>query len=194
MPRKSNSCAGIAGEVTSSDLDEDTLQELSMSNRMVKAMFESSAPKYKFGGSGSNLALNSSKEDVRKPVMKQSAKPKEERKWVLDSINKFFDVIVEEEDEEDEENEENEDSDITDDDDYEYEDDEDEKEDEPVVSPEEKPGYRSSTKMRSLLGSVMGKLSSSTSNLSTTNLVSSLKRNLGSQISIRASNQDLSSP
>merc|ERR1712087_952659 len=71
-------------------------------NKMVKAMFEQNAPKYKFGGSGSSLNIdNKSKENLNKPgpVMRPSAKPKEERKWVLDSINKYFDVIVEEEEE-----------------------------------------------------------------------------------------------
>merc|ERR1712210_322292 len=93
---------------------------------MGKAMFEQqTAPKYKFGGSGSNLSLNSSKEEVSsRPVMKKSAKPKEERKWVLDSINKYFDVIVEEEEEE-----EGEDEPMSgDDNDYEYSDDDDESE------------------------------------------------------------------
>ena len=32
--------------------------------------------------------------------MRPSLRPKEERKWVLDTINQYFDVIVEEEDEE----------------------------------------------------------------------------------------------
>ena len=35
--------------------------------------------------------------------MRPSQKTTEERKWVLDTINKYFDVIVEEENEEDEE-------------------------------------------------------------------------------------------
>ena len=38
--------------------------------------------------------------------MRPSQKTKEERKWVLDTINKYFEVIVEEEDEEKEEEEE----------------------------------------------------------------------------------------
>ena len=39
------------------------------------------------------------------PVMRPSQKTKEERKWVLDTINKYFDVIVEEEEEREEEEE-----------------------------------------------------------------------------------------
>ena len=34
--------------------------------------------------------------------MRPTVKAKEERKWVLDTINQYFDVIVEEEDEEEE--------------------------------------------------------------------------------------------
>ena len=192
--RRSNSCVGIAGEVTNSTLDEETLQEVSVSNRMVKAMFESSAPKYKFGGSGSNLSLNSSKEDLRTtPVMRPSAKPKEERKWVMDSISKYFDVIVEEEDEEEEysEDEEGSDNDYGDENDDDYDDDDDDVEDVKVPA-EEQPGYKSSNRMRTMLGSVMSKLSSSSTNLNQSNMVTSLKRNLGSQISLRTSTQDLS--
>ena len=35
--------------------------------------------------------------------MRPSQKASEERKWVIDAVNKYFDVIVEEEEEEDEE-------------------------------------------------------------------------------------------
>merc|ERR1711892_824266 len=103
--RRANSCIGVTGERLPGDLDEETMMEVSVTNKMVKAMFEQNAPKYKFGGSGSNLSLNNSNENVNKkgPVMRPSAKPKEERKWVLDSINKFFDVIVEEEENSEEE-------------------------------------------------------------------------------------------
>merc|ERR1719472_255362 len=86
--RRTNSCSGVSGERVLDELDTDTMAEVSVTQKMVKAMFEQqTAPKYKFGGSGSNLSLNSSKEEVSRPVMKKSAKPKEERKWVLDSIN-----------------------------------------------------------------------------------------------------------
>merc|ERR1711902_114226 len=111
---------------------------------MVKAMFEQqTAPKYKFGGSGSNLSLNNSKEEVNKPVMRKSAKPKEERKWVLDSINKYFDIIVEEEEEE------------------EYDEDDEEEMDEVEDDNEEQSNYQSTTKMRGLLSSVVSKISGS---------------------------------
>ena len=46
------------------------------------------------------------------PVMRPSQKTKEERLWVLDTINKYFDVIVEEEDEEEKEDVDDEDDSI----------------------------------------------------------------------------------
>ena len=59
--------------------------------------------------------------------MRPSLRPKEERKWVLDTINQYFDVIVEEEDEEPN-SEEPDDEDSSDDDSIdslsEYDDDE----------------------------------------------------------------------
>merc|ERR1711952_463153 len=62
--RRTNSCIGVSGERLPSDLDEETMAEVSVTNKMVKAMFEQNAPKYKFGGSGSNVSLNGSKDDV----------------------------------------------------------------------------------------------------------------------------------
>merc|ERR1712181_129163 len=155
---------------------------------MVKAMFEQqTAPKYKFGGSGSNLSLNSSKEEVSKPVMKKSAKPKEERKWVLDSINKYFDVIVEEEEEE------GEDEPMSDNDsDYEYSDDDDESEYEYSEEDEEVeevtsagPGFQSTSKMRGLLSSVVANISGSRGNLGRQEILSSMKQNQGGRSNLR---------
>ena len=37
------------------DLDEEAMAELKASNQQIKAMFEASAPKYKYGGSGDSL-------------------------------------------------------------------------------------------------------------------------------------------
>merc|ERR1712106_734958 len=150
--RRANSCIGVTGERLPEDLDEETMMEVSVTNKMVKAMFEQNAPKYKFGGSGSNLSLNNSKENVSKPVTRPSVKPKEDRKWVLDSINKYFDVIVEEDEEgnsegEDEEYSEDDDiEDISDMNDVENEDIED--------SNESMARFKSTTKMRGLLHSV----------------------------------------
>ena len=52
----------MSGEKSGLDLDDDTMEEVSMTNSMIKAMFESSAPKYRYGGaagSAENLACNS---------------------------------------------------------------------------------------------------------------------------------------
>ena len=37
------------------DLDDEAMAELKASNQQIKAMFEASAPKYKYGGSGDSL-------------------------------------------------------------------------------------------------------------------------------------------
>ena len=192
--RRANSCSGVSGERVLDELDTDTMAEVSVTQKMVKAMFEQqTAPKYKFGGSGSNLSLNGSKEEVSsRPVMKKSAKPKEERKWVLDSINKYFDVIVEEE-------EEGEDEPMSEDDsDYEYSDDDDESEYEYSEEDEEveeatpaEPGFQSTSKMRGLLSSVVANISGSRGNLGRQEILSSMKQNLGSRSNLRASSSQL---
>merc|ERR1719445_1202455 len=103
--RRSLSSAAVSGEKSGLDLDDDTMEELSLTNSMIKAMFESSAPKYRYGGaagSAENLACNSGsssrpKSVVGGPVMRPSVRAREERKWVVDTVNKYFDVIVEDE-------------------------------------------------------------------------------------------------
>ena len=194
--RRTNSCIGVSGERLTEDLDEEVMAELSVSNKMVKAMFEQNAPKYKFGGSGSNLSINGSKEDLSKkgPVKRPSVKPKEDRKWVLDSINKYFDVIVEEEEEPHDEDEEYEDE-LSDE--YDSEDDEfsessnDADEDIEGFENTEDNNYQSTSKMRGLLSSVVNKISGSVGNLAQRDLMNSLKQNLGSQINLRSSNSNL---
>ena len=163
------------------DLDEKTLTDLSASNRMVKAMFETSAPKYKFGGSG--IIHKDPEIQSKKKVL--PPKSQENRKWVLDSINKYFEVIAEEEDDEDDEDDEE---------------DEDKSENEESSEIEEtlptkveaESSYKSSSKMRGLLCSVASRLTGSVSNLSAGDVMQTLKKNLGSQINLRASNKDLS--
>ena len=154
-------------------------------------MFEENAPKYKFGGSGSKVNVSSSKENVnRNVVTRPSVKPKEERKWVLDTINKYFEVIVEEEDEENEEDydEDDEDDEYSDDSEYsEYEEEEEEYETEMTSEK-----FQSTTKMRGILTSVVSKISGSVGNLAKKDLMQNLKQNLGSQINLRTSNNNLS--
>jgi hypothetical protein len=53
--RRSLSSTGVAGESRTIDLDEEVMGDLSVSNSMVRAMFEANAPKYKFGGSSEKL-------------------------------------------------------------------------------------------------------------------------------------------
>ncbi|CAB4060588.1 unnamed protein product [Lepeophtheirus salmonis] len=88
-----NSDKLISGRTPSTaDLDNEVLEGLSKSNSAIKAMFEASAPKYKFG---QKLTLaEEEKSKVHKPKRQEK---KESRQWVLDSVNKYFDVIVEEE-------------------------------------------------------------------------------------------------
>ena len=113
--------------------------------------------------------------------MRPSLRPKEERKWVLDTINQYFDVIVEEEDEEPN-SEEPDDEDSSDDDSIdslsEYDDDE-----MPVEEYEEpnNAGYKSSNRMRSLLSKAASNVTNSQTNLA---CLSKLKQNLGSRISL----------
>merc|ERR1719362_1250968 len=176
--RRTNSCIGVSGERLTEDLDEEVMAEVSISNKMVKAMFEQNAPKYKFGGSGSNLSLNSSKENLsgKGPVKRPSVKPKEDRKWVLDSINKYFDVIVEEEEEPEDEDDEY-DEEYSEE--YDSEDDEDSEsgKDEHILDNENN-NYQSTSKMRGLLSSVVNKISGSVGNLARGDLMNSLKQNL----------------
>lgn len=192
--RRTNSCIGVNGERLPSDLDQETMAGVSVTNKMVKAMFEQNAPKYKFGGSGSNVSLNGSKDNVNRigPVMRPSAKPKEERKWVLDSINKFFDIIVEEEEEDEEYDQEEYYEDENSD--YEYCDSESEYseyDNEIEAVNEEQNNYQSTNKMRGLLSSVVSKISGSIGNLAQKDLMHSLKQNLGSQMNLKKSNTKL---
>ena len=174
------------------DLDDETMAEVSMTNKMVKAMFEQSAPKYKFGGSGSNLSLNTSTENVSKPgpVTRPSVKPKEERKWVLDTINKYFDVIVEEEEEMDEEDESYEEE--YEEDSSEYSEEEYDEDVEDDVEDEDQPNnFQSTSKMRGMLSSVVSRISGSVGNLAQKDIMQSLKQNLGSQINLKLSSTNL---
>ena len=118
------------------------------------------------------------------PVMRPTVKAKEERKWVLDTINQYFDVIVEEDDEE--ESDEDSDSDESIESLSEYEDEEEMDDDEEIQ------GYKSTNRIRSMLTRAAANVSNSQSNLASIN---KLKQNLGSRISlggIRQSVENLS--
>merc|ERR1712168_1048677 len=88
------------------DLDEETMVEVSKSRSAIANMFESQGPKMTFGG-GERKAEATVEPPKPKPAPKKKEDgPMNERKWVFDTIQKYFDVIVEEEEEEDEEGEE----------------------------------------------------------------------------------------
>ncbi len=131
--------------------------------------------------------------------MRPSQKSTEERTWVLDTINKYFDVIVEEEDEEEDEEEGDmwEDSDVeSSEDEYvnsEIMDSSSEEEDIESLSlsdledgPTQQeqgvaPGFQSSARMREMLKKAASNVSSSQTNLVNMNQV---KEKLGSRINI----------
>merc|ERR1711892_246362 len=168
MIRRTNSCRDISWGRVSSELDEETMVGISESKQMAKEMFESAAPKYKFGGSLSNVNISnksSNKQNVQKinPVKEEF----DERKWVLDSINKHFDVILEEEEDES-------DSAYDDSDGEEYW----SESDEDTVEQAQHQAKKSSTAMQGLLKSVVSKIRTSCTNLNDKEVVSSLKTQL----------------
>ena len=115
--------------------------------------------------------------------MRPAVKAKEERKWVLDTINQYFDVIVEEEDEEEESDmvEDSSDEEMSEvsDEDFEYEE-------------EDLLDYQSTSRIRSLLTKAASNVSQSQTNLANLGL---LKQKLGSRISLglKQSMENLSS-
>ena len=149
--------------------------------------------------------------------MRPSQKATEERKWVVDAVNKYFDIIVEEEEDDEEEEDENEDddeeinSDINSKDeeiesisDIDYQD-SDEEDDESQSTHKEgvtdnvEGTFKSTAKMRGLLSTAMAKMSASKGDLSDTyqmlpdekqGLLNNLKLKLGSQISLKRRSQD----
>merc|ERR1719510_1806195 len=93
-------------------------------------MFESSAPKITFGQKLSEQAAESPRQT--KPAAKKSSTSNtEERTWVFDAINKYFDVIVEDEKEEDDD-EDDEDDEMEE----EFDDSEDDEEASPIFASE----------------------------------------------------------
>jgi len=167
--RRSNSCRNLSWERVTSELDEETLENISASKQSALKMFESATPKYKFGGSVENVKTLSSREQSLQKT-KSAQKDIDGRKWVLESINKHFDVILEEgEDLSDSAHE-----------DYASE------EDWPEVEPDEKVNEepkmytepKSSSQMQGLLKSVVSKITKSYSNLSDKDVISGLKSQL----------------
>ena len=146
--------------------------------------------------------------------MRPSQKASEEREWVVNAINKYFDVIVEEEEEEEEDDEEiheeddeldseidSEDEELESISDIDYPDsDEDklERDDEECFGADKRSDFKSTAKIRGLLSTAMTKISSSRGDLSDQcmqqeqkqGLLNNLKQKLGSQISLKRRSQD----
>jgi len=93
---------------TDVDLDEETMVEVSKSRSAIANMFESQGPKMTFGGGERKAETNVEPANPKPAPKKKEDGPMNERKWVFDTIQKYFDVIVEEEREEDEEDEDEE--------------------------------------------------------------------------------------
>ena len=113
--------------------------------------------------------------------MRPSVRAKEERKWVVDTIHKYFDVIVEEEDEpEDDDRSSSMASDLSSP--LSLEDEEEEK---------EPADFKSTAKMRGMLSQVLNRNAPPQTNRS--QMLTTLKQKLGSQISLkRMSKENLS--
>ena len=114
----------------SCDYDED-VQTVTEARNSIRNIFEASASKVTYGG-GKSLTeqlreKEKSAEDLNKP--KKKTVQFSDRTWVLNTINKYFDVV----DEEDEDGEGEEDGDDDDDEEV-YSDEESEEEDEQVFS------------------------------------------------------------
>lgn len=143
--------------------------------------------------------------------MRPSQKASEERKWVIDAVNKYFDVIVEEEEEEEDDEmdevseNESDDEEIESLSDIEYQDSDEESEESEVedevagVENASRGDFRSTAKIRGLLSTALTKMSSSRGDLSEMNqmnpdekqgLLNNLKQRLGSQISLKRRSQD----
>ena len=94
--------------IIETDLDDDTMIDVAKSRSAISNMFESQGPKMTFGGA---KKLEPPPSEPLRPKSVPKKKEEEninERKWVFDTIQKYFDVIVEEEQEDEEEEEEDE--------------------------------------------------------------------------------------
>merc|ERR1719192_3267183 len=93
-PLPSPSTERRRSSTTEVDLDEETMEEVSKSRSAIANMFESRGPKMKFGGG--DKTVEPVAEPVKpKPVPKKKEDgPMNERKWVFDTIQKYFDVSL----------------------------------------------------------------------------------------------------
>merc|ERR1719376_1618419 len=112
---KSQSNSNNSPKLDHIDLDDDTKKDMHKSRSAITSMFEAQGPKITFGGTPK--AENKELPKPKPTVKKEKEEDITGRKWVFDTIQKYFDVIVEEENEEGnaEEEEEEEDGDYDDD-------------------------------------------------------------------------------
>merc|ERR1712106_1168942 len=97
------------------DLDDDTKIDMQKSRSAITSMFEAQGPKITFGGTPKVEKVEPQK--PKPAVNKEKEEDSNGRKWVFDTIQKYFDVIVEEEVEEEAEEDEEEEEDEADDED-----------------------------------------------------------------------------
>ena len=85
------------------DMDSKTLGMISKSKTAITNMFESQKPKVTFGGADSSKKPSTESPKLQRKITPQAKQePADGRKWVFDTIQKYFDVIVEEDQEADE--------------------------------------------------------------------------------------------
>ena len=149
------------------DLDDEVMSSVRQNNKNVKSFFEASAPKYKFGGSMTNISAST--EEVRQRTKRKTppiVTSGDSRSWVLSSINKHFDVIVEDE----------EDGSLSEDSDDETSD-----EDEDSLSEEEEDDeqpLKVSDHMRNIFKSVVCQITEREERLNNEDILSNLKHKL----------------
>ena len=149
------------------DLDEEVMSSVRQNNKNVKSFFEASAPKYKFGGSMTNISASTEevKQQRTKRKAPQTVTSGDSRSWVLSSINKHFDVIVEDE----------EDGSLSEDSDYETSEDEDSLSEE--EDNDEQP-LKVSDHMRNIFKSVVCQITEREERLNNEDILSNLKHKL----------------
>ena len=87
-------------------LDDDTKKDVQQSRLAITSMFEAQGPKVTFGGTPKPVKVEPAKPKPVAAAKKEKEEDLDGRKWVFDTIQKYFDVIVEEENEEEEDEDE----------------------------------------------------------------------------------------
>ena len=154
------------------DLDEEVMTNVRQNNKNVKSFFEASAPKYKFGGSMTNISTSTAevKHRTKGKAPQIVTTSSDSRSWVLSSINKHFDVIVEDE----------EDGSLSEESDYEPSEDDDslseqeDNDDQPL---------KVSDHMRNIFKSVVCQITEREERLNNEDILSNLKHKLGTYTS-----------